>query len=44
MQAIEFLYSIGAMVNIEKFLDVEGNGVVYVRRLQPGIMPIKKEL
>ena len=39
-QAIEFLYSIGAMLNVETFLDVEGNGVVYVRQLPPGVTPI----
>ena len=43
-QAIAFLYSIGAMLNIEKFLDVEGNGVVYVRKLPSGITHIKKGL
>jgi hypothetical protein len=43
-QVIEFLYSIGAMVNVEQFLDVEGNGIVYARKLPPGIMPIQEEL
>ena len=41
-QAIEFLHHIGAMVNIEKFLDVEGNGIIYARKLPPGMMPIQK--
>jgi hypothetical protein len=39
-QAIEFLYSIGAMLNVETFLDVEGHGVVYVRQLPPGVTPL----
>ena len=42
-QVIEFLYSIGAMVNVEQFLDVEGNGIVYVRRLPPGIKPVQRD-
>jgi hypothetical protein len=43
-QTIEFLYSIGALVNIEQFLDVDGCGIVYVRKLPPGINPIQEEL
>ena len=43
-QAIEFLYSIGAMLNVEQFLDVEGNGIVYVRALPPGMTHFQRKI
>ena len=43
-QAIEFLYSIGAMLNVERFLDVEGNGIVYVRKLPPGMTYFQRKV
>ena len=43
-QAIEFLYSIGAMLHVERFLDVEGNGIVYVRTLPPGMLPFQRDV
>jgi hypothetical protein len=40
-QALIFLRSIGAMLNVDAFLTI-GNNIVYVRKLPTGIMPIQE--
>ena len=40
-QAAYFLQYLGAMVNVERFVALIGDELVYVRRVPPGLMPIK---
>jgi hypothetical protein len=40
-QALIFLRSIGAMLNVDAFFTI-GNEMVYVRKLPPGIIPIQE--
>lgn len=40
-QAGYFLQYLGAMVSVERFIALRGDELVYVRRVPPGLKPIK---
>ena len=40
-QATDFLQRIGAMVDVEKFFNVASNEIVSIRKVPPGITPVK---
>lgn len=40
-QVTDFIRSIGAMASVEEFFKISGTNIIYVRKVPPGIRPVK---